>query len=53
MTIAYVLEGKYRELYWLHNEYQIISTPAALVEAKKLEIEMCQIEGVLGYMPEP
>jgi len=47
-----LLCDRYRELYWQHNEYQIIGTPYALAEAAKLSQEMSYIVSTLEYTPE-
>lgn len=47
----YNLHQMYRELYWQHNELQIIATPEAIAEALKLQLRMDAICRALGYIP--
>jgi hypothetical protein len=42
---------RYRELYWQHNEYQIIGTPWADAQARKIAATMAKIVETLGYTP--
>jgi hypothetical protein len=46
-----LLCDKYRELYWQHNELQIIGNPAAATLAASIAQEMSYIEETLGYRP--
>jgi hypothetical protein len=46
-----LLVSRYCELYWEHNELQIIGTPAAITEACRLEFFLNQIVKTLGYTP--
>lgn len=43
--------SEYCELYWYHNELQIIGTCYAQSEAKKAESRMNELVRLLGYMP--
>lgn len=52
-----ICRAKYRELYWLKNEYQVIGSDAPDQEALAAAIDECEekmtiIETILGYTPE-
>jgi len=42
---------EYCDLYWEHNEYQIVGTAYALSLAKKIEVRMNELVRLLGYVP--
>jgi len=46
-----LLCDRYRELYWQHNEYQIIGTPWANAKARQIAKTMAKIAENLGYTP--
>ncbi len=42
---------EYCELYWMHNELQVIGTARAQSEARKMEARMNELVRLLGYVP--
>jgi hypothetical protein len=46
-----LLCDRYRELYWQHNEYQIIGNDHALDLAASIARDMAYIVHTLGYTP--
>lgn len=46
-----LLVSRYCELYWEHNELQLVATPAALELAAQYAKVMQEISYTLGYTP--